>query len=138
MLLGDKSVYLALELLGSYFGGGISVAMVHMKDWKINLKVSRSPVDSIILATYPDPQRGSSVKWAATRRRDSADNIAMRGFIVELTGRGPRHLSNIKTLLRDVTVFSDCWLSQKHPQRSSTRKWLLLPGQKLAPEPAGQ
>lgn len=62
----------------------------------------------------------------------------MRGFIVEPPRRGPRHLSNIKTPLRDVTVFADCWLSRQHPQRSSTREWLLLPGQKPAPEPVGQ
>jgi hypothetical protein len=48
VLLRDKSIHLVSELLAPYLDGGISPAMVDLKDWKINLMVSRRPVVSII------------------------------------------------------------------------------------------
>lgn len=48
MLLRDKFVHLVLEIPASYLDGGISLAIVNMKDRKINLMVSRGPVLSII------------------------------------------------------------------------------------------
>lgn len=48
MLLRDKSFYLVSESLISYLDGGISLAIVDLKDGSIDLMVSHRPVVSIV------------------------------------------------------------------------------------------
>jgi hypothetical protein len=47
MLLRDKFSYLVSKLLISYLDGGICLAIVDLKDWRIDLMVSRRSVVSI-------------------------------------------------------------------------------------------